>query len=144
MKKRVLPHGISENMMMIVQIEADARKEGRRYGQQVAEKDLSEFCIPVKKRTPCICVYCSSEIILPSSRHRRVCDECRERRKRESAESGRIRRALGEWQKPEYRVKCSLCGVELIRHSPSRRQKCDDCKAFLNSARRKKKVSCVL
>ncbi len=78
-RKKKLPAGMTQNMMYISEIEAEARKNGMHYGEFVASNNASLAHLSEEKRInqkACICRECGKEIVLVRERQRFICDEC--------------------------------------------------------------------
>lgn len=103
-----LPHGMSRNMMYIVQVEAERRKAGSKgYGDHVHNNDLSHLKVKkeeVKKEN--LCKRCGEPFPRPAGSKRRYCDECRSDIITEARRDQLARR------KP---CKCMICGKQLHR-----------------------------
>lgn len=134
-----LPHGMTANMMAIVNVNAIARNNGTHYGAYVAVNDTLMFAAKRKKKAKMICEQCGAEIISATGRKRRYCDECTEKRaKQQNAKCAKSRKN-GEYKRQEIKRKCSVCGKEIIRHSHSSNVKCEDCKRKYKNEKVKRK-----
>lgn len=140
-RKKKLPHGMTENMVRIMELSIAARESGvKSYGRGVAglpkeePKPKSEPLPPERKKKkpipPNFCIDCGADIS-HYTRNKKRCDECASKREKERhAFLDAERKKHGSYIKPAYEVKCCVCGKTIIRHTKSRVCKCDDCKKY--------------
>lgn len=76
MPKVKLPYGMSENMMLIAQIEVEAKKNKcKHYGQLVAKKDLSNLKVAEKPKKVKYCKICGAKLGDVSA-NKQFCEAC--------------------------------------------------------------------
>ena len=79
MARKKLPAGMTQNMMYISEIEAEARKHDMHYGEYVASNNASLAHLSEGKRVnqkARFCRKCGKEIVYASKYQRYVCDAC--------------------------------------------------------------------
>ena len=73
-----IPYGMTQNMMLIAQIEAARREAGSKgYGDYVFRNDVSHMKSNEKRHGRTVCSRCGKDFIKEPGSRRTLCDLCR-------------------------------------------------------------------
>lgn len=121
-KTKELPHGMTENMVKIMEVSMLAREKGlKSYGKGTAKLDTSGMV--AKKPPQRLCKRCGKPLER-NTNGKRFCDECayQNERERQAANYKRWRQ-----EHPKIYVRCAGCG-RMIAVDNKKFKFCDECR----------------
>ena len=123
-KTKELPHGMTENMVKIMEVSMLAREKGlKSYGQGTAKLDTSDMVAKKPEKPQRLCKRCGKPLERLTN-GKRYCDECSFLTAKERNEANYKR-----WMeaRPKIHIRCAGCG-RIIAVDNKKFKFCDECR----------------
>jgi len=129
-KTKDLPHGMTENMVKIMEVSMLAREKGlKSYGKGTAKLDTSGMV--AKKPTEKLCKRCGKPLERRTN-GKQYCDTCADITARELS-AARYKKWKQAHPQTQQFIKCAKCG-RMVPKTNGRMKYCDECKVRVKKA----------
>ncbi len=131
-KIKKLPHGMSENMVKIMEVDMLARQKGlKSYGQGTAKLDTSGMVVKKQGKPQRLCKRCGKQLERLTN-GKQYCDECAILTAKERNAAAYKRWKQSQPKEQQY-VRCAGCG-RVVPKTNGRMKYCDECKVRVKKA----------